>query len=344
VWIERIDLRGFGRLAGEFVFGRGLTVVVGGNESGKSTLHEAIVRGLYGFSKSERRRSSTGSVRDMRAPWHGEAYGLNALVHARNGLRCRLEWDFRRHTVRLSDAAPGEDLSMEVRAKGDETTVGEWLVGLDREQFLSVCVVAQSDLEAVARSDALVSALQQAVETRGGCVGAEAADAVLGDFLREDLGFHQTQLRPLPGGLFARLSAEAADLRAAIAICRDAREESARLTVEVAEREREAERLTEAARARSEATANQLLAELGEALAVLAGLRRTETLTEAILLPQAELAFESALAGYETGRVDFATVLDAQRQIRRTRLELIRNRAEQQMRLADIERLVGEDL
>lgn len=108
--------------------------------------------------------------------------------------------------------------------------------------------------------------------------------------------------------------------------------------------EREAERMTEAARARSQATANQLLAELGEALAVLASLRRTEGLAEASLLPQAELAFESALAGYETGRVDFATVLDAQRQIRRTRLDLIRNRAEQQMRLADIERLVGEDL
>jgi hypothetical protein len=42
--------------------------------------------------------------------------------------------------------------------------------------------------------------------------------------------------------------------------------------------------------------------------------------------------------------VDFAALLDAQRQIRRTRLELIRNRAEQQARLADIERLVGEDL
>jgi len=108
--------------------------------------------------------------------------------------------------------------------------------------------------------------------------------------------------------------------------------------------EREAERMTEAARARSEATANQLLGELGEALAVLANLRRTATLAEASLLPQAELAFQSALAGYETGRVDFATVLEAQRQIRRTRLDLIKNRAEQQMRLADIERLVGEDL
>jgi outer membrane protein, heavy metal efflux system len=57
-----------------------------------------------------------------------------------------------------------------------------------------------------------------------------------------------------------------------------------------------------------------------------------------------ELTFESALVGYQTGRVDFATLLDAQRQIRRTRLDLLKIDLEQQMRLAEIERLVGEDL
>jgi hypothetical protein len=52
----------------------------------------------------------------------------------------------------------------------------------------------------------------------------------------------------------------------------------------------------------------------------------------------------AALAGYETGKVDFATVLDAQRQIRQARLTLIRTRAEARMRLAEIERLLGEEL
>ena len=50
------------------------------------------------------------------------------------------------------------------------------------------------------------------------------------------------------------------------------------------------------------------------------------------------------MAGYETGKVDFATVLDAQRQIRQARLAVLRAQADQQARLADIERLVGEDL
>jgi outer membrane protein TolC len=108
--------------------------------------------------------------------------------------------------------------------------------------------------------------------------------------------------------------------------------------------EREAERLLEAARARREASANRLLAELAENLSALDAARRVEALATSDLLPQAELTFQSALAGYENGKVDFATLLDAQRQIRKARQDAIKALAEQQARLADIERLIGEDL
>ena len=53
--------------------------------------------------------------------------------------------------------------------------------------------------------------------------------------------------------------------------------------------------------------------------------------------------FQSALAAYENGKVDFATVLEAQRQLRRAREDGVKARAEQWLRLADIRRLAGED-
>jgi cobalt-zinc-cadmium efflux system outer membrane protein len=84
--------------------------------------------------------------------------------------------------------------------------------------------------------------------------------------------------------------------------------------------------------------------ELSGAVANLEAARTTEDITRNRLLPQAELTFKAALAGYETGKVDFATLLDAQRQIRNARLALLRAQAGQQQRLADIERLLGEDL
>lgn len=99
-----------------------------------------------------------------------------------------------------------------------------------------------------------------------------------------------------------------------------------------------------AARTRRDATANQVLADLDESLAALDAVRHIEALVAERLLPETELAFKSALAGYETGKVDFATLLDAQRQIRQAKQSYIKAQADGQMRLAEIERMVGEDL
>lgn len=108
--------------------------------------------------------------------------------------------------------------------------------------------------------------------------------------------------------------------------------------------EREAEAMVRAARARAEAASNQALGELAEQLAGIDAARRTETLVAGSLLPQAELAFRAALAGYENGQIDFATLLDAQRQILQARLGRLKAQVEARVRLAEIERLVGSDL
>ena len=108
--------------------------------------------------------------------------------------------------------------------------------------------------------------------------------------------------------------------------------------------EREAENTLAAARGRLEAAANDLLASLAEDLAAVEAARREEELIRVSQLPAAELSFQAALAAYENGKVDFATLLDAQRQIRLAKQDALRAQAEQQARLADIERLIGEDL
>lgn len=108
--------------------------------------------------------------------------------------------------------------------------------------------------------------------------------------------------------------------------------------------EREAVAMASAARSRKEATANQVLSELTENLASLEAARRTEMTIANSLLPQAELTYQAALASYENGKVDFATLLDAQRQIRTAKQNQIKAQADAQTRLAEIERLVGEEL
>jgi outer membrane protein TolC len=108
--------------------------------------------------------------------------------------------------------------------------------------------------------------------------------------------------------------------------------------------EREAERMLEAARAKRDAGANRLLTELAENVSAFEAAQRIERLTRSELLPQAELTFQAALAGYENGKVDFATLLDAQRQIRKAKQDVIKAQAEQQVRLAEIEKLTGREI
>lgn len=108
--------------------------------------------------------------------------------------------------------------------------------------------------------------------------------------------------------------------------------------------EHESEAMLAAAKARKEATANRILSALSENLSGLDASQRTELLSSSGLLPQANVTFESALVGYQTGKVDFATLLDATRKILNAKLEILKARTDAQMRLAEIERLLGEAL
>ena len=109
-------------------------------------------------------------------------------------------------------------------------------------------------------------------------------------------------------------------------------------------KERESEHLLAAAEARKSGLAYRLQSELENAQAAFDVARETEQLINGSLLPQAELGFKAALAGYEAGKLDFATLLDAHRQVRQAKQALYKAQATQRARLADIERLTGEEL
>lgn len=108
--------------------------------------------------------------------------------------------------------------------------------------------------------------------------------------------------------------------------------------------EREAEAMLAASNARREALLNQTQSELSENLVALETARRTESLIATRLLPQAELTYQSALAAYETGKLDFAMLIEAQKQILKARQQQLQAQTDMQLRLADIEKLLGEEL
>jgi len=108
--------------------------------------------------------------------------------------------------------------------------------------------------------------------------------------------------------------------------------------------EREAERKLEAAQGRVVAAETRLAGRLGETLAAFEASRDKARLLQHTLLPQARATFASAQSGYESGRVNFNTLIDAERQILRTRLALLDADVDTAVRLAELELLTGAPL
>ena len=290
MWIADLDIRGFRRLARRFTLGPGLTVVVGENEAGKSTLHEALVRSLYGFAAGERRKKGDGSEKDARRPWTGGAYGLVARLGRRGEAEPAFiaDWDFEKHSVRLLDAATGSPIP-EVVA---ERPPGEYLLGLSLEDFRQVCCLDQAALGSVQRSDTLRVALEQAVSSAQGDIGVNAADTRLAGALGV-LGTHARTYKPLAGGKWRELLDEHAALTGELAGCRTQRERLAVAAVEAAAAERESDGQAAAVR-----RAEQAL--------LLAGLQELEQ-----RLGDVETLRDRAAARPESPRVLPATAVEA---------------------------------
>jgi cobalt-zinc-cadmium efflux system outer membrane protein len=99
-----------------------------------------------------------------------------------------------------------------------------------------------------------------------------------------------------------------------------------------------------AAKASRDALRNMTLREVAESLAKVQAARRSIQLYSEGLLTQAELSFRSAMAAYQTGRVEFVTLLEAQRALREARIGYYKAAVGYMQNLADLERVVGKDL
>ena len=108
--------------------------------------------------------------------------------------------------------------------------------------------------------------------------------------------------------------------------------------------EREAESMRAAAQSRKDSALSRLQGELFEFTSALETARRVEAINTSSLLPQAEATLQAAYVGYQNGKVDFATLLDAQRQILKAKLDVLNAQVQAQSNLAQIEKLLGEDL
>jgi outer membrane protein TolC len=86
---------------------------------------------------------------------------------------------------------------------------------------------------------------------------------------------------------------------------------------------------------------NVVLFEVQSALARYRASRRRVSLFEVTVIPLAEQALKAATVGYETGKVDFLTLMDSERTLRDVKLRYYEALVQHGVDVADLERIVG---
>ncbi len=107
-------------------------------------------------------------------------------------------------------------------------------------------------------------------------------------------------------------------------------------------KEREADYMLVAAEARQEEAKARASGELGNAWSMYAQGRETFRLIEYTLLPQAQATRDASLEALKSGKVDFDTVIEAERQLIDIRTQFLKVDLDTRLALTEIKKLTGE--
>ncbi len=168
--ITSLDVAGFGRIVDRhFAFTTGLNVVFGPNESGKSTLANAIVATLYGVEQKKK----------AWRPWLGPAFATRLTYRLVNGEQIEIQRDFDRDAkgLHVYDRS-GNEISSQ--SSGGKFNPGEEHLGIPLEVFLNAACVKQQSVAIDAGRDAAPIAAHLARALDGG----PREDAALGAIAR----------------------------------------------------------------------------------------------------------------------------------------------------------------
>jgi cobalt-zinc-cadmium efflux system outer membrane protein len=107
---------------------------------------------------------------------------------------------------------------------------------------------------------------------------------------------------------------------------------------------REAAANQDSAKAAFQVLKNQVLFEVKDLLVKIEAAEKLMTLYKTTIIPQARQTLESARANYQTGKLEFLSLLDAERALKDFQLEYYRALTTFEQRMAELERAVGMDL
>ncbi len=142
--IKKLRINGYGKFNDEeLILGKGLTLVFGRNEAGKSTIQSFIKAMLFDFPR--RNVDKEGRLPDLRKykPWGGSVFGGMLELETDDGNVMKIERDFARRNTSVFDENLRDITSEFPYSKKDGLSLGETLLSMDRECFENTSFIKQ---------------------------------------------------------------------------------------------------------------------------------------------------------------------------------------------------------
>lgn len=174
-------LTGFGRFRDLFLsFPGHFQIVLGGNETGKTTIVDAVAGILFGFRRGQK------DLRERYRPWHDpSSYQASLVLEAEDGTRYLIGRDFHHDRV---EVFRGEGIRLEPLTDADLERVLEDGLGFASPQlFESTLILRQAELAALGRDRTAAGRLAELLGRKPAGGEEEAAAARALQALRDKL-------------------------------------------------------------------------------------------------------------------------------------------------------------
>lgn len=183
--LERLEVGGFGSLSDlDIDFHPRLTVIVGENESGKSTVHRALRAALYGVDAGGPGRPAERSDWSRWSPWAGATYALALTYALGDGRRLRVarRLENREQTCQVHEIGGGD--VTDLMRVGRAVVPGQVHLGIDEAVFCASACVSDDGLRLGAadtpssRADRMQEAIERLADSGSITTATEAVAAL----------------------------------------------------------------------------------------------------------------------------------------------------------------------
>ncbi len=195
--IKDIKINGFGKLENkELKFSKGINVIKGNNESGKSTLLKFISSMFYGVSKNKNGKFIPDY--DRYKPWSNAEYSGKISYELDNGEEYEVFREFKKKAPIIYNKAK-DDVSNQYQVdKNKESTFFEDQTGVSEEDFLATSVSEQENIKLTdSMKNSVIQKLSNIVTTGNENISYKKAIDKINKSQLENVGSQRSSGRPL---------------------------------------------------------------------------------------------------------------------------------------------------